>query len=232
MDLLCSLPVVWPEAKLWWRWCSIMITSFKVPAGYYQPMPLQEIPGHARASLGQSLMGSLLLSPGSWCTQVFVGALQEFVSSVLCKFWWLYGGVSGNLLKEGLCHCQVYCTQRPYPLQQSTADLYFYRRHSNRVLAQSLWGLWVLVCTRFVWGLQVSLVVTGFDSKWDFFPPTILLGLLFCPWMWSIFLWWDPTFFCQWLLHTGYLAGVISDSRIAHANEYFPELLLPVSLSA
>ena len=34
---------------------------------------------------------------------------------VLCKFWWLYGGVSGNLLQEGLCHAQVYCTQSPCP---------------------------------------------------------------------------------------------------------------------
>ena len=35
-------------------------------------------------------------------------------------------------------------------LQQSTADLYLRRRHSNKVLAQSLWGLWVLVHTRFI----------------------------------------------------------------------------------
>ena len=34
---------------------------------------------------GQSLGGSLFLSPGSWCTQVFVCALQESVSPVLCK---------------------------------------------------------------------------------------------------------------------------------------------------
>ena len=34
-------------------------------------MPLLEIPGHSRVSLGQSLVGSLLLSPGSWCSQGF-----------------------------------------------------------------------------------------------------------------------------------------------------------------
>ena len=34
---------------------------------------------------------------------------------VLCKFWQLYGGVNGNLLQEGLCHTQVYCTQSPCP---------------------------------------------------------------------------------------------------------------------
>ena len=34
-------------------------------ANYHRPMPPPETPGHSRASLGQSLMGSLLLSPGS-----------------------------------------------------------------------------------------------------------------------------------------------------------------------
>ena len=67
------------------------------------------------ASLGQSLVGSLLLSPGSWCAQGFVCALQESASLVLCKFWWFYGGVNGDLLQEGLCHTQVYCTQSPSP---------------------------------------------------------------------------------------------------------------------
>ena len=56
----------------------IMVTSFKrsyictatvsVPnpvAGHSQPMPLPGTPGHSQASLGQSLVGSLLLSPGS-----------------------------------------------------------------------------------------------------------------------------------------------------------------------
>ena len=56
-------------------------------AGHCQPIPPLETPGHSRASLGQSLVGSLLLSPGSWCTQGFVCALQESVSPVLCKFW-------------------------------------------------------------------------------------------------------------------------------------------------
>ena len=34
---------------------------------------------------------------------------------VLCKFWWFYGGVNGDLLQEGLCHTQVCCTQSPCP---------------------------------------------------------------------------------------------------------------------
>ena len=106
----------------------IMVTSFKrshactaalsapdPAAGRCQPTPLQETPGHSRASLGQSLMGSLLLSPGSWHTQRSVYALQEPVSPVLCKFWQLYDGVNGDLLQEGLRHTQVCCTQSSCP---------------------------------------------------------------------------------------------------------------------
>ena len=45
-----------------------------------------EIPGHSQASLAQSLVESLLLSPGSWCIQGFVWDLQESVLPVLWKF--------------------------------------------------------------------------------------------------------------------------------------------------
>ena len=45
-----------------------------------------EIPGHSQESLGQSLLGLLLLSPGFWCARGFVCALQECVSPVLYKF--------------------------------------------------------------------------------------------------------------------------------------------------
>ena len=55
-------------------------------AGHCRATPLPEAPGHSQASLAQSLVGTLLLSPGSWCTQSFVCAFQESVSPVLCKF--------------------------------------------------------------------------------------------------------------------------------------------------
>ena len=55
---------------------------------------------------------SFLLGPGA---QGSVCAHQESVSPVLCKFWWLYGGVNGDLLQVGLCHTQVCCTQAPAP---------------------------------------------------------------------------------------------------------------------
>ena len=140
--------------------------------------PLPETPGHSQVSPDQSHVGSLHLFPGSWCLQGFVFALQVSVSPVLCKFWWLYGDVKSDLIQEGLCHTQVCCTQRePLPLWPATADLYLCQGHSNTVLAQSMCGLWVLVCTRFVWALRVSLVGLGFNSKCDFAPPFALLGL-------------------------------------------------------
>ena len=105
-----------------------MVTSFKrsrartavlcapnPAAGHHQPTPLPETPGHSQASLGQSLVGSLLLSPGSWCVQGFVCALPVSVPPVLCKFWRLYGGINGDLLQGGLCHTQVCCTQNLWP---------------------------------------------------------------------------------------------------------------------
>ena len=100
------------------------LSTSDTAAGHHWPTPLPEIPVHSRARLGQSLLGSLLLSPGSWCTpgaQVFFCALQESVSPVLWKFWWFNGGVNGDLLQEGLCHRQVCCTE-PLPLRQATAD--------------------------------------------------------------------------------------------------------------
>ena len=68
-----------------------MVTSFKrshdallhsapdPAAGPRRPTPPPETPGHSRASLGQSPVGSLLLSPGSGCTR-FCCALQESIS--------------------------------------------------------------------------------------------------------------------------------------------------------
>ena len=67
--------------------CTAALSAPDPAAGHRQSTPLPETPGNSQESLGQSLVGSLLLSPGSWCTQDFVSALQESVSPVLCKFW-------------------------------------------------------------------------------------------------------------------------------------------------
>ena len=47
------------------------------------PLPPPETPGHSQAGLGQSLVGSLLLSPGSLCTRGSVCALPESISGSL-----------------------------------------------------------------------------------------------------------------------------------------------------
>ena len=133
------------------------------------------------ASLGQSLLGSLLLSPGPWCIQGSIGALQESVSPVLCKFWWLYGGVNGDLLQEGLCHTQPCCTQSPCPCSRplltrtSVGD-------TQTQFCLSLCGVSGSWCAQGLFELSECLWwLLIFDSKRDFTPPTILLGLLLCP---------------------------------------------------
>ena len=108
----------------------IMVTSFKRPhactatlsapnpaAGHRRPTPPWETPGHSRASLGQSLVGSLLLSPGSWYTQGFICALQEPVSPVLCKSRWFCGGLMVTSSRRAYA---IPSPLHPEPLQQDT----------------------------------------------------------------------------------------------------------------
>ena len=95
-----------------------MDTTLSAPnpaTGHFQSMPLPETPGHLQASLGQSLVRSLFLflGPGvhrfSCALQHSVCALQESVSPVLCKFWWLYGEL------------MVTSSKRAYAIPRSTA---------------------------------------------------------------------------------------------------------------
>ena len=62
--------------------CTAAVSAPDPSAEHSQPTPLPETPGHSWASLGQPLVGSLLLSPGFWCSQGSVCALQEPVSPV------------------------------------------------------------------------------------------------------------------------------------------------------
>ena len=124
----------------------IMVTSFKrshvhtaalgapkAEAGHCRLTPPVETPGHSWPCLGQSLVWSLLLSPGSCCTQGFVCALQVSVSPVLCKLWQFYGRVNGDLLQE------AYAIPRSAgPKAPALADPYLHRRHSDTILAQPL----------------------------------------------------------------------------------------------
>ena len=151
-----------------------MATSFRLShactlpnpvAGHHGPTPLLETPGHSWTILGQSPVESLLLSPGSWCTQGFVCALQESVSqscvssgaSIVGK----WQSPRGLMPYPGLLYPE------PLSLQQSTTDLYLRRRHSS-TLVQSLWDLWVLVCTRSVLSHLSISGGCGFDFKHNF----------------------------------------------------------------
>ena len=123
------------------------------------------------------------------CSAVFGSSAQQ-----------LYGEVNGDL-QESLCHrlCgQVAAPRVPapvvghcwlVPLQETQIQVWL-----------SFYGVSVFLCTQgFVWALPASLAGMGFDSKCNFDPPTILLGLLLCSWMCSVFFWWDSTFSCRWL---------------------------------
>ena len=128
----------------------IMVTSFKrshdallhsVPQPRSRPPPTHaapETPGHSQASLGWSPVGSLLLSPGFWCTQGSVCALQESVSQSCVSSGSSMVGLMATSSKRAYAIPRS-AAPEPLPLQHSTADLYCHRRHSNTVLSQSLW---------------------------------------------------------------------------------------------
>ena len=78
------------------------------------PPSLQQATVNSRASLGQALVGSLLLPLGPGAHKVlFVPSQSLFPSPVYVPtaLWW----VNGDLLQEGFCHAQVDCTQSPCP---------------------------------------------------------------------------------------------------------------------
>ena len=126
---------------------------------------------------------SFLLGPGAYRV-LFVPSQSLF--PVLCTFWQLYGGllvtssnrayaILGSAASRAPAPTAVHCW--PVPPQET-------RKLSS--VSVSVGSLGHGGHTRFVWALWASLAGMGFDSKRDFAPPTILLGLLLCPWMWDI----------------------------------------------
>ena len=146
-------------------------------------MPLQETFRHSQAGLAQSLVGSLLLSPGFWCTH-FVCVLQEslfppglwkFCNQILLSFKVSFPGDSQSL-------CQI---PRLGSLM-GAQNLHKSMRTSSLVLLFS--SVWV-----------THLLGMGFNFNCDFCtPPTVLLQLPLCPWTWDIFFCWVLVSSCQW----------------------------------
>ena len=83
--------------------CTPTLSAPNPSAGHHRPTPPLETPGHPQASPLQSPVGSLLFSPGSWCTR-FCLCLPTVSFPVLCMVWQLYGGVNGDLLQEDLLY--------------------------------------------------------------------------------------------------------------------------------
>ena len=170
------------------------ISASDPAAGHHRPTPLPETPGHSQASLAQSLVGSLLLSPGSWCTQGFVCALQESVS------------LSSGCPMVGL---MVTSSRRAYAIPRSTAPrapasaashcwpipLQEILKHSSGSVSVGSLGP---SGTRFVWALWASLASMGLilNVIVPLLPScqgsSFALGR-------GVSFWWEPTYFCWWL---------------------------------
>ena len=59
--------------------CTATLSAPNPKAGHHRSTPPLKTLGHPQASPGQSPVGSLFLSPGSWCTKLYC-ALQESIS--------------------------------------------------------------------------------------------------------------------------------------------------------
>ena len=160
IDLLQKVPVMAPNPL----------------AGHRRLTPPLETPGHSQASLGHTLVGSLLLSPASCCTR-FCLCPPRVCFPVLCKFWWLYGGVNGDLLQDGLCHTHVCCTEFPCPCSRPLLTCTS-SRDTQTQFCLSLCGISGSWCTQAmfepfehlwqVWGLILNVISPLLPSCWGF----------------------------------------------------------------
>ena len=162
-----------------WKFCKEIPLAFKVkfPGGFQF---LCQIP-----RLGNLLWALELLQQ---CKNFFGIIVLQFVGCLL-------GGSLVGLMPTSsnmLC-LQGLLQPKPSSLQQAIADPCLCRRHSDtqRQVCQALVevtdpfpGPWR--AQGFVCALQVSPAGTRFESKHDRTPPTVLLVLLLCTWMWGI----------------------------------------------
>ena len=78
--------------------CTDALSAPNPAAGHCQPTPPLQTPDHSQASLGQFLVGPLILSPGSWCTHSFFVCVCPkrvcFPSPVALEQWLHSAGVT------------------------------------------------------------------------------------------------------------------------------------------
>ena len=78
----------------------------------------------------------------------------------------------------------------------------------------------------FVCTLWACLVGMRFDFKLDCAPPTFLLRLLLCLWMWGIFLGWDPTFSCRMVVQKLVVILMVSQEKMSTRPSTLPYTLV------
>ena len=131
---------------------------------------------------------SFLLDFVSWCTQSSVCVLQESISQSCVSAGSSMVGLMATSSKRTYSIPKLAAPRAPVPLAVHCWPIP--RQEMLKHSSVSVFvGPWVVVHTRFVWALWASLAGMGFDSKHEFAPPTILLGLLLCPWTWGISTW-------------------------------------------
>ena len=173
------------------------LTQFPWPCSRPPPTHTSASPGHSWASLGQSLVGSLLLSPGSWFAQgfFFVPSNSLFPQSCVSSGSSMMGLMATS--PRGLMPYPGLLYPEPLPLWQAghwwPVPLQETLTHSKAGLAHSLWGL--LMCTKFCLNPLSISGGKGFHSKCHF-PLLPSFGASPLPLDMGYLFWWDPTFCC------------------------------------
>ena len=176
-----------------WKLCNWIPLDFKV-----------KFPGSSQSLCWIPRLGNLLwaLELLQQCENFFGIIVLQFLGHLLGgSMVWLMATSSqrsyATCCASHVCYNQSPCLcSRPLLTCASIGDTQMLKGMSGSVSCGVL-GTW---CAQgFVWALWVFLVGMGLDYKCNFALPTVLLGLLLCPWTWGIFFWLDPAFSC-WCL--------------------------------
>ena len=167
----------------------IMVTSFKrshastatlrapnLAAGHCWLTPPLETPRHSWASLGQSLVGSLLLSPGSWWAQGSVCALKSLFPQSCVSSGSSIVGLMATSSKRAYAIPESAAPRAPAPagpLLTHTST-----GHTETQFCLSLCGISGSWCTQGlfepseclwqVWGLILNMISPFLPSCWGF----------------------------------------------------------------